>query len=315
MSFAVNPVDTSLVIKSGQTVLSSADIVLKGAVSFEDLAGNSTKTVINGSNITTGTIRGVEVITEAYWVTMSGNPYYRLARMDAGGVHWYSEKRTTGGNVEDTNDVGYIQVWRDLEGTVGDENWMMIHTESGNGIILDSGDNLLLQVATGKLIGLGTAEGGQNIQIGMHSYDSSGALSAVSKTEILGNLFIKPGRQNLYGEAGWCLYSGGDSEGCWWGPAPWTEINLISVPGTNPRGTIWHNAVMDGYRAIIVVGHLSSTYTATSIVLPIHSMDGQTKFQMSDETYYMSFIPDQNSIRFYASNNSSAGFDAIFGIK
>lgn len=305
-----NLMGSSLTIKSGSTVLSSANIVFQGAVTFEDLANNSTKTVINGGNITTGEIRGIEVITEAYWVTMNGKPIYRLARLDAGGVHWYTENRTTGGNVEATTEIGYIQVWRDEEGTVGDENWMMIHTENGNGIILDSGDNLLLQVQSGKVIGLGTAEGGQVVQIGMaNNYDNP------SKTELFGRLFIKPLYQGgSAGNEGQCLYSGGSENPCYWAEAPWTQIDWLAN-ATNARGYTWHGAVSAGYRAILVIGHLSSTYTETSIVLPIHSMDGQTRFQISDESYYMSFVADQDSITFKASNNSDAGIDTIFGIK
>ena len=51
---------STLYLMSGRTELSSAEIVLRGAVTFEDLAYTG-RTVINGGNITTGTIDAEKV--------------------------------------------------------------------------------------------------------------------------------------------------------------------------------------------------------------------------------------------------------------
>lgn len=51
-----------LQLKAGETVLSSAEIKITGAVTFADLAGSGTS-VINGDNIKTGTLTGCTLCT------------------------------------------------------------------------------------------------------------------------------------------------------------------------------------------------------------------------------------------------------------
>ena len=308
-----NLVGSSLTIRSGQTVLNSTDILFKGMVTFGDLAGEG-NTVINGSNIVTGTIRGVNVITEAFWINWDSYPHYRLAQLDAGGVKWYAEKRTTGGDVLETLRVGEIAVSRDFEGTASEqfneEVWMCLFTENNNGILLDSGDHIIMRVPSGKTIGLGNTDAGQQIQIGMLTN-----YYTCTYTEIHGDLKIKPRGNNSFGEVGDCLYSGGADGSVWWGEAPWTQFVLLTTPSIASRGTVWHYAASSGYRAIVVLGHVSGTYTEMSCIIPIHAMDGTKKFQIADESYYMNFVVGQDSLTFSASNNSYAGIDAVFGIK
>lgn len=63
---------STLTLMSGRTVLSSREIVLRGAVTFEDLE-NTGRTVINGGNITTGTIDASRVNMSGYFAMYAGS--------------------------------------------------------------------------------------------------------------------------------------------------------------------------------------------------------------------------------------------------
>ena len=97
---------SALTLKVGSTVLSSANITLSGLVSFEALSGSG-KTVVNGDNITTGTLRcslldtGTISHANSYWNMASGEIRSGTSggtRVDItpGTINWYKDNLLTG---------------------------------------------------------------------------------------------------------------------------------------------------------------------------------------------------------------------------
>ena len=93
---------TTLSLTADGARISSANIVLKGAVSFEDLSGSGT-TTINGSNITTGTIANADRSAlfdldgkRFRMGTSSGNRVF----IDKSGIQWYGGTGTTGATAQ-----------------------------------------------------------------------------------------------------------------------------------------------------------------------------------------------------------------------
>jgi len=89
---------STLQLKSGSTVLSSADITVTGVVTFADLSGAG-KSVINGANITTGTINSEKGNT-AYdldngTIRMGPSSGTRI-EVSAGGIRQYYNDNLTG---------------------------------------------------------------------------------------------------------------------------------------------------------------------------------------------------------------------------
>ncbi len=118
---------STLSIKSGETVLSSADIVLKGIVTFSDLA-SSGATVINGDNITTGTLTGVTIRSENKIETVSLGDVYALTTMHDADIHFETELRdpTTGQVIQNqpwTRAIGDLKVADDDIWTGGSVLW------------------------------------------------------------------------------------------------------------------------------------------------------------------------------------------------
>ena len=93
---------TTLSLTADGARISSANIVLKGAVSFEDLSGSGT-TTINGSNITTGTIANADRSAlfdldgkRFRMGTSSGERVF----IDKSGIQWYGGTGTTGATAQ-----------------------------------------------------------------------------------------------------------------------------------------------------------------------------------------------------------------------
>ena len=93
---------TTLSLTADGARISSANIVLKGAVSFEDLSGSGT-TTINGSNITTGTIANADRSAlfdldgkRFRMGTSSGERVF----IDKSGIQWYGGTATTGATAQ-----------------------------------------------------------------------------------------------------------------------------------------------------------------------------------------------------------------------
>lgn len=93
---------TTLSLTADGARISSANIVLKGAVSFEDLSGSGT-TTINGSNITTGTIanadRSALFDLDGKRFRMGSSSGERVF-IDKSGIQWYGGTATTGATAQ-----------------------------------------------------------------------------------------------------------------------------------------------------------------------------------------------------------------------
>lgn len=275
-----------LTLQSGSTILSASAIMLKGLVTFESLE-TSGQTVINGDNIRTGTIHGVDVITEKKTETTSTGEVYALAKLDSGGVMWSSELRnaSTGAVIPDafyTRNIGQVVVASDYfpskAGVAWNDLCVSLESYSGSQVRVYSPGTVMIR-----------ADSVVNIRA----------------TEAM---FIQPNGWD-YGTAGQCLKSGGSGSSVYWDSA--VSCDLLVVANDN-RGTISHNAYANGYKAIVIIGHVSSSGTKISTVIPT-AITG--RFQISDESYYMSFDCYNNYFTFAASNNGYSAFDYVYGIK
>ena len=90
---------STLTLTADGAKISSANIVMKGAVSFEDLSGAG-RTTINGSNITTGIIKNAAGTTEYNLdngtIRMGGSSGNRVC-IDSDRIEWYGGNASSGG--------------------------------------------------------------------------------------------------------------------------------------------------------------------------------------------------------------------------
>ena len=90
---------STLTLTADGTKISSANIVMKGAVSFEDLSGAG-RTTINGANVTTGIIRNAAGTTEynldSGTIRMGGSSGNRVY-IDSDKIEWYGGNAIGGG--------------------------------------------------------------------------------------------------------------------------------------------------------------------------------------------------------------------------
>lgn len=90
---------STLTLTADGTKISSANIVMKGAVSFEDLSGAG-RTTINGANVTTGIIRNAAGTTEYNLdngtIRMGGSSGNRVY-IDSDKIEWYGGNASGGG--------------------------------------------------------------------------------------------------------------------------------------------------------------------------------------------------------------------------
>lgn len=113
-----------LTLKAGETTLASAEIEITGMVTFSDLSGTGTS-VINGSNITTGTI------TSANYQESSGAVIAGMKiDLSTGAITSKNFKVATNGDVEI---VGTINAVSGVIGYGADKNWTIdVDSQSGN---------------------------------------------------------------------------------------------------------------------------------------------------------------------------------------
>jgi hypothetical protein len=113
-----------LTLKAGETTLASAEIEITGMVTFSDLSGTGTS-VINGSNITTGTI------TSANYQEFSGTVINGMKiDLSTGAIISKNFKVATNGDVEI---VGTINAVSGVIGYGGDKSWTIdVDSQSGN---------------------------------------------------------------------------------------------------------------------------------------------------------------------------------------
>ena len=90
---------STLTLTADGAKISSANIVMRGAVSFEDLSGTG-RTTINGSNITTGIIKNAAGTTEYNLdngtIRMGGSSGNRVC-IDSDRIEWYGGNASSGG--------------------------------------------------------------------------------------------------------------------------------------------------------------------------------------------------------------------------
>lgn len=97
---------STLTLTADGAKISSANIVMKGAVSFEDLSGTG-RTIINGSNIVTGNVKAslldASEISHSYsgWNLAtghirSGKSAGTRVEIDPGSINWYTDNYLTG---------------------------------------------------------------------------------------------------------------------------------------------------------------------------------------------------------------------------
>lgn len=95
----LNGKSSTLTLTADGTKISSANIVMKGAVSFEDLSGAG-RTTINGANVTTGIIKNAAGTTEYNLdngtIRMGGSSGNRVC-IDSDKIEWYGGNASSGG--------------------------------------------------------------------------------------------------------------------------------------------------------------------------------------------------------------------------
>ena len=93
---------STLTLTADGTKISSANIVMRGAVSFEDLSGTG-RTTINGSNVTTGCLanpdRSALFDLDGKRFRMGASSGERVF-IDKSGIQWYGGTRTTGATAQ-----------------------------------------------------------------------------------------------------------------------------------------------------------------------------------------------------------------------
>ena len=124
-TLSVDNGDTSSTIKlmAGETEMSSQEIKLKGVVTFTDLSTESESTIINGSNIKSGTITGVKFVSE--------DDVYGKVEIDNGQIEWMTDEGYTCGII-----------------SMGDGMALTIYSYSGMSFDLKSDSALYLGAAT-----------------------------------------------------------------------------------------------------------------------------------------------------------------------
>ena len=124
-TLSVDNGETSSTIKlmAGETEMSSQEIKLKGVVTFTDLSTESESTIINGSNIKSGTITGVKFVSE--------DGVYGKVEIDNGQIEWMTDEGYTCGII-----------------SMGDGMALTIYSYSGMSFDLKSDSALYLGAAT-----------------------------------------------------------------------------------------------------------------------------------------------------------------------
>ena len=146
---------STLTLTADGTKISSANIVMKGAVSFEDLSGAG-RTTINGANVTTGIIRNAAGSTEynldSGTIRMGGSSGNRVY-IDSDKIEWYGGNASGGGTGAGTIRNGLTT------GTAGDtcvigadtryQKYGWYHGGNFQGITVEQVDNEVM--VSGKL--------------------------------------------------------------------------------------------------------------------------------------------------------------------
>lgn len=293
-----NPsVGSRLTLRSGTAELSSSNIIFSGLVTFKSLE-DSGATVINGDNIRTGTLTGIKVVTETLINTVGTSKYYELTSMDAGGINCYTERRV-GSAVQATFNIGRMYANLDVE---LDTCVMTLESKAGYVLALESGGNLLLEAAAGGSVNIGNYENTSIVLGSPTSYVNwqAGTLQIILNTN--------------FGTAGQVLKSGGSSGSCYWGSSGGVSCDLLWSGSLKGTSSAYHYAAANDYKYIVVIGKVSSTGSLLSCVLPISDSVFGSRFQITDEAYFMSFYHYQNYIQRYQ-GSSGAVITHIYGIK
>lgn len=291
---------TTLSIRSGETVLSSANVIIRGVVTMTDLL-ESGSTVINGDNITTGTIRGATLLTEKKLGTLSGYDYYGVTEVTGGGVQFYAEKRSDG-SVENTNYVAEFSP--NYEDDTYSACLIRLDAKGNNGVAITSPQNCI--TLQSPEIWLAPYEDGGSANISINA--GYGGVY-VSATNLRFNTNADP--NTGCGTAGQVLKSGGKNDGCYWGDGLLFDLLWSNSTGVY-SGEYYYSKDASNYKALLFVGKPSGG-SRNSVLVPIEEANGN-KFEIGDNSGFINFNVRTNS--FTASQRAGGGvLNAVYGIK
>jgi len=305
-----DPDGSYMTIQNGETVLNSASIVMRGGVTFSDLAGEGS-TTINGSNITTGTIKGIELITESYdseISTATSKNYYRQSKVDAGGIYWQFDRKNDSGQTLAIEAVGNIVAAYDENYATTSETKqrMLMQSTNGAGIAIESAAYIDLEVPSGRSVGICRfpVSSGRDVLIG----------TIRDRIWVDGTIHLLP--NGSYGTSGQVLKSGGSDSGAYWGDATagltadivWKNSSLTAKPY---RYDI--SVDFTSYKFIVIVGRATSTGSRLSVTAHTSMLQG-VKYQLADDGTYINFNVSTGGISGFA-GSTTGGLDYILGIK
>lgn len=287
--------------------LISTGINITGYVTFNDLS-TSGKTTINGSNITTGrinadlittgTLVGIEVISRMRWRVQTPYAYYKNVALNDGSIEWYVEKyNPTTEVVAATYQLGSISAEFD---SGWDMDFLLISSESGYAIRMVSGGNMQIEV-----------EAGGYLEIGNHNEYACTVTVGNNNANVLirggttFNCYVNGG----WGSAGQVLKSDG-------------KRGLGTMYWENPVGCtlLWSGSLSSGsayysgssYSFLIIIGSPGSSTSYMSVVVPIDAAGN--KYQIADESYYLSFYVYTGYLKISAANGNGA-IKYVYGVK
>lgn len=291
---------TALTIRSGETVLSSTNVIVRGVVTMTDLL-ESGSTVINGDNITTGTIRGATLLTEKKLGTLSGYDYYGVTEVTGGGVQFYAEKRSDG-SVVNTNYVAEFSP--NYEDDTYSACLIRLDAKGKNGVAITSPQNCI--TLQSPEIWLAPCEDWGNANISINA--GYGGVY-VSATNLRFNTNADP--NTGCGTAGQVLKSGGKNDGCYWGDGLLFDLLWSNSTGVY-SGEYYYSKDASNYKALLFVGKPSGG-SRNSVLVPIEEANGN-KFEIGDNSGFINF--NVRTYSFTASQRAGGGvLNAVYGIK
>lgn len=287
---------STLTLKSGSTTLSSSKITITGFVTFNALETADGTTTINGGNITTGTIKGVEFITEKLIYNDGTYQVYRSVTIDEGRIEW-SAPFYQNWTLQSLDVMGgiYADVDADLI-----TYWLEFRSEENYGIHIESGAEIRMAVPIYQSIYI-LSNGQGSIFLGDQSSDSITIGGSSIRLNINGN----------YGSYGQVLMSNGYSS-MYWGDI--YGICDFLVSGTlSTVGQSWE--ISTEYSAYLVIGKVTSGGSCTSVLIPRDMVYWGEAWQITDETHYLSFNISSTAITLKAKSNSGGYIMGVWGIK
>ena len=154
-----NGMSSTIKLSSGEVDVSSAQVNITGAVTFSDLSGNGT-TTINGANIKTGYLSADRVSGG----TLQG-VVVKSADYDS-----YTGVQIENGRVTVSSDPEGAKVQGTLKyDTANDRVWLQ---SAICPMKIDSGSNISIDAAAGKVVYIGTSGNGQTVQIGKYEAEA-----------------------------------------------------------------------------------------------------------------------------------------------